>query len=231
MSGMGTSSELWTRVDGLCDGWLAPPPRSVAVAAERCTALGLPAISVTPALGRLLEMLARLTRARNVLEIGTLGGYSTAWLAEGVEAGGRVVTIEIDPERATAAEETFRLGGLAERVCVRRGAGLEVLAALEAERTEPFDLVFIDADKANSAAYFDRSLTMTRPGGLIVVDNVVRDGAIADASSTDPSTCGSREVIVRMGATRGVVTTVLQTVGSKGYDGVAIAFVNDPARR
>lgn len=200
-------------------------PRSVQVAADRSRQLGLPEISVTPSAGRLLMMLAQLTHAMRVLEIGTLGGYSTAWMAEGLAPGGRVTTIEVDAARAAAAVETFRLGDIGERVDVRHGTGLGVLASLRAERAGPFDLVFIDADKENSPNYFEAASMMTRPGGVIVIDNVVRHGEIADASSKDANVIGSREAIRRAGQAPGVSTAVLQTVGTKGYDGMVIAMV------
>ncbi|QOJ01324.1 MAG: O-methyltransferase [Phycisphaeraceae bacterium] len=227
---MDGAAELWRAVDDVCERMAGALPRGVEVAARRCAELGLPEINVTPSMGRLLEILARLTGAARVLEIGTLGGYSTAWLAEGLAPGGRVVTVEVDPARAASAEETFRLGGIGGRVSVRCGRGLEVIGALESEGAGPFDLVFIDADKENSGAYFQRALGLTRPGGVIIVDNVVRGGAIADTAGHDPRVRGSLDAIERMGASAGVLASVLQTVGSKGYDGFAIAWVGGPAR-
>jgi predicted O-methyltransferase YrrM len=224
-------SDKWTAVDVLCESLLAPVPRSVSTAEARCVALGLPPISVTPAMGRLLMILARLAGARRVLEIGTLGGYSTAWLAEALMPGGCVLTIEIDPVRAEAARETFRQAGISDRVEVRCGTGEAELCRLIEAKAEPFDLVFVDADKESSAAYFDLALGLTRVGGLIVIDNVIREGNILDAAHADPRARGSRAAIERVGASRGTFASVLQTVGSKGHDGFAIALVGEASAR
>ncbi len=212
-------------IDGLCESLMPDVPRSVAVAARRCEELGLPPISVTPLMGRFLMLLTLMSRARRVLEIGTLGGYSTAWLASGMNPHGRVVSIEIDPERAAWAQETFRLGGLSDVVEVRCGAGIDELHRLREARADAFDLVFIDADKANSAVYFEASLALTRPGGVIVVDNVIRGGAVLDDSSSDPNVRGSRSVLQAAGRATGARASVVQTVGAKGHDGFIIAVV------
>ncbi|NUQ67374.1 MAG: O-methyltransferase [Phycisphaerales bacterium] len=224
---MTNHTETWSAVDAACDELLGSTPRSVSHAAARCIELGLPAISVSPMQGRFLMLMARLSNAKRILEIGTLGGYSTAWLAEGLAPGGLVTTIELNETWATNAEQTFREGGIADRVEVRRGAALSVMAGLTPQ-PDKFDLVFIDADKENSANYVDLALQMTRVGGLIIVDNVIREGAIVDANHPDERVQGSRRAIARMGEKPLVAASVLQTVGMKGYDGFAIALVGTP---
>lgn len=216
---------MMAAVDAWCESQMKPAPRAVSVAAARCAELELPPISVTPLMGRFLMLLAQLTSARRVLEIGTLGGYSTAWLAAGMPRGGRLITIEIDPKLAAAAGETFRLAGISEVVEVRCGAGSEELRRLRREHAEQFDVVFIDADKASSALYFDECVELTRTGGVIVVDNVIRAGHVLESAHADPSVTGSRSAIEHMGRSARASATILQTVGAKGHDGFAIAMI------
>ncbi|WP_433590523.1 O-methyltransferase [Nocardia sp. CA-145437] len=186
---------------------------------------GLPAIDVSPPQGKFLYLLGKSVRARRVLEIGTLGGYSTTWLARAVGKSGRVVTLEFEPLHAEVARENLDRAGVGDRVEIRVGAALDSLPELEAERPEPFDLVFIDADKVNNTNYVRWALTLTRPGSVIVVDNVVRNGAIADADSADAAVRASREVIEFIAAEPRLDGTVVQTVGGKGWDGFAYAVV------
>lgn len=215
----------WTAVDQYITETLTPSdPMLDAALADSATA-GLPPISVAPNQGKLLQLLARAIGARRILEIGTLGGYSTIWMARALPAHGRLITLEIDPKHAAVAAANIERAGLSDRVDVRLGAALEVLPRLAAEAVEPFDLAFIDADKQNIPAYFEWALRLTRTGGLIIVDNVVRDGAVVDASSADPSVQGVRALNSLIAANPRVSATTIQTVGTKGYDGLTIAFV------
>ncbi len=223
--------EQWTDVDDYICDLLVPSNDVLDDALADSAAAGLPAISVTPAQGKLLALLVQMCSARTILEVGTLGGYSTIWLAramlaQGMAAGGRLITLESDPSHAEVARANLERAGLSDAVEVRLGAALDSLPQLAAEDLGPFDLSFIDADKANNAEYFNWALRLSRPGSVIVVDNVVRGGAVTDADSTDPATRGTRRLIEVMGTEPRVNATVIQTVGSKGYDGFALAVVN-----
>ena len=187
-------------------------------------AAGLPAINVSPVQGKLLHLLARAIGARNVLEIGTLGGYSTIWLARALPDGGRVISLEAEPRHAEVARANIARAGLDDMVEVRLGMALDLLPGL-AERAEPFDFVFIDADKPNNAAYFDWALRLSRVGAIIVVDNVVRGGDVVTAASDSPTVQGVHRFLERLAAEPRVSATAMQTVGGKGYDGFAIALV------
>ena len=220
------SKDLWNSVDTyLCERLV----RSDAVLDETLAAsaaAGLPAINVAPNQGKLLHLLARGIGARRILEVGTLGGYSTIWLARALPADGRVVTLEIDAKHAEVARANFARAGLADRIELRLGPALDSLPQLLREAADPFDLVFIDADKPGNAEYFAWALKLTRPGSLIVVDNVVRNGAVADAAGTDANVLGVRRLFDMIAGDARVSATAIQTVGSKGYDGLAIAIVN-----
>ncbi len=187
---------------------------------------GLPEIEVSPHTGRFLQVLVAATGARRVLELGTLGGYSTLWLARGLPGGGRVISLEYSPHHADVARGNLEAAGVGDRVEVRVGAALDLLAELAREHVEPFDLVFIDADKPPYADYLDAAIELSRPGTLIVADNVVRDGAIADGASEDPAVTGVQR-FNRALAThpRLEAAAVLQLVGSKGHDGLGFAVV------
>lgn len=219
------AEEQWTEVDRYFWERLLPTDPSLESALETSVTAGLPAISVSPSQGKFLQILAQLVDARSILEIGTLGGYSTIWLARGLREGGRVVTLEVDPKHAEVARLNISRAGLADIVEIRIGNALETLPRLSAERRGPFDLVFIDADKQNIPAYFEWALKLSRPGTLIVVDNVVRNGAVIDPASADPSVQGVRRFVELLAAESGASGTVLQTVGVKGYDGLAIVLV------
>jgi predicted O-methyltransferase YrrM len=218
------TEEIWTAVDRYPGDLLvnADPALDEALAAS--AAAGLPAINVSPVQGKLLHLLVRAIGARNVLEIGTLGGYSTIWLARALPDGGRVISLEADPEHADVARANIARAGLDDRVEVRLGMALDLLPGL-AENAEPFDFVFIDADKPNNAAYFDWALRLSRVGSIIVVDNVVRGGDIIDTASDSPTVQGVHRFLERLAAEPRVSATAIQTVGSKGYDGFAIALV------
>ncbi|MCP2315068.1 putative O-methyltransferase YrrM [Nocardia amikacinitolerans] len=216
----------WADVDTyLVDNLVRDPETEAALAAN--AEAGLPAIDVSAAQGKFLSLLARSTGARRVLEIGTLGGFSTIWLARAVGKAGRVITLEYEPRHAEVARANVDKAGVGDRVDIRVGAALESLPVLAAEGPEPFDLVFIDADKVNNSNYVRWALRLTRPGSVIIVDNVVRGGAVADAESDDPAVRASRELVEMLAAEPRVDATVLQTVGAKGWDGFAYAVVND----
>jgi predicted O-methyltransferase YrrM len=228
-----TPEPRWTAVDDYVNGRIVAGDAAFDAALEAAltaaTRAGLPAINVSPPQGKLLHLLARAIGARRVLEVGTLAGYSTLWLARALPPEGEVVTLEIDATHAHVAQANFAAAGLAARIDLRLGAALDSLAELERARSAqsaPFDFVFIDADKPNNANYYELALRLARRGGLIVVDNVVRNGAVADAASADASVLGTRALIDRMTGDARVSATAIQTVGSKGYDGFVLAVVN-----
>jgi len=215
----------WTEVDRYLDEVLVGSDPALDAALDDVDAAGMPAISVTPTLGKLLYILARMVGARRILEVGTLGGYSTIWLARAVPARGQVVSLEIDAGNAAVAAASLQRAGVADRVDIRIGRAVDTLAALEVAGVEPFDLVFIDADKQSNPEYLAWALRLTHVGSVIIVDNVVRGGAVADSTATDPSILGIRRMNELIAAEPRLLTTAIQTVGSKGYDGFAIALV------
>jgi predicted O-methyltransferase YrrM len=219
------SQERWTEVDRYIAEKLLRPDPALDAALRSTAEAGLPPINVSPPQGMLLMLLARAQGARRILEIGTLGGYSTIWLARALPAGGVLTTLELDPKHAKVAAANVRRAGLSRVVEIRQGPALETLPKLEAERKDPFDLFFIDADKPNNPDYFAWALRLSRPGSLIIVDNVIRDGAVVDGTSRDPDVRGVRRLNDIMAAEPRVIATEIQTVGSKGYDGFAIALV------
>jgi predicted O-methyltransferase YrrM len=220
-----TQDEKWIAVDDyIAENLLEDDPaQDATLAASR--AAGLPEIQVAPLQGKLLMILAASLGARNILEIGTLGGYSTIWLARGLVDGGRVITLDVNADYAEVARKNFANAGVADRIELRVGPALESLAALHAEDAEPFDLVFIDADKPNIPTYFDWAVKLARAGTLIVVDNVVREGAILAAQSENKHVKGLRGFFARVAADPRVTATAIQTVGNKGHDGLAIVRV------
>ena len=217
--------DLWTRVDDYLSRTLVPNDDALAAALSASDAAGLPAIQVTPNQGRFLQLLARSLGARAILELGTLGGYSTLWLARGLQPGGRLVTLEAVPRHAEVAQASFVRAGLSDVISIRVGPALDTLPKLVAEGAGPFDLVFIDADKPSLPDYFEWSLRLSRPGTVLVVDNVIRDGEVADAGSADASVQGVRRMNALIAAEPRVSATAIQTVGSKGYDGFAFVLV------
>lgn len=220
--------EQWSAVDGFFAERLAPAdPVLEAVLAANASA-GLPPHDVSPLQGRLLELLVRLAGARRVLEIGTLGGTSTIWMARALPAGGRIVTLEADPRHAAVARDNLVRAGIADRVELVEGPAVESLSALARAREEPFDLVFIDADKPSNPAYLAFALALTRAGSVIVADNVVRDGRVVDEDSADPRVQGVRRFIELVAGEPRLVATALQTVGVKGWDGFVLATVVAP---
>jgi predicted O-methyltransferase YrrM len=219
------SQEPWYAVDRYFADLLAPAEPALTAALEASAAAGLPAIHVSPNLGKLLQLLAQLREARNILEMGTLGGYSTIWLARALPADGRLVTLEADPEFAQVARANIARAGLDGLVELRVGPALDTLPQLAAEGRGPFDLIFIDADKPNYPDYLRWALELSRRGSLIVADNVVRGGAVVDAATGDPSVQGVQRFNEMLAAESRVSSTAIQTVGTKGYDGFAIALV------
>ena len=222
---MDQAESLWNAVDTYAAGRLLRPDAAMAAVRADSVAAGLPDIAVSPLQGKLLQLLVGMQGARRILEVGTLGGYSTAWLARGLPADGQVVSVEVDPHHAEVARANLAHAGVDDRVEVIVGAGLDVLPQLA--EGAPFDLVFLDADKPNNAAYLGWALHLTRPGAAIIVDNVVRGGGLADAESDDPAVQGARQVLDAVRAEPRLSATVVQTVGSKGYDGFLLARVLD----
>ncbi|HEY2141273.1 MAG TPA: O-methyltransferase [Solirubrobacteraceae bacterium] len=224
--------ERWTAVDRYITDLLLPEDPALEAALKASDVAGLPSIAVTANQGKLLELLARVQGARTILELGTLGGYSTIWLARALPASGHLVTLEAEPRYAEIAEANIARAGFAEIVELRVGPALQTLPQLLAEDAGPFDLIFIDADKANNPGYFEWSLKLSRPGTLIITDNVVRDGAILDPDAFDPTLGnegirGVRRFYEMVGAEPRVSATAIQTVGAKGYDGFALMLVED----
>lgn len=220
------TQELWSAVDDYFNETVVAPDQALADALRDSDAAGLRRISVSPSQGKLLQLLARLHGARKILEIGTLGGYSAIWLARALPADGRLVSLEIDPQTAAVARANIERAGLSSRVEVRVGPALDTLPRLVDEGLAPFDFVFIDADKPSNPQYLEWALALARPGAVIVVDNVVRKGAVADAASTDPDVVGVRRCLEMIAANPRLSATAIQTVGGKGYDGFALALVS-----
>ncbi len=219
------SQEQWTAVDRYITELFVPPDPALDAALQSSDAAGLPSINVSPNQGKLLYLLAQVQRARNILEIGTLGAYSTIWLGRALPAGGRLITLEFDPKHAEVARANIARAGLAGVVELRLGRALDTLPQLVAEERGPFDLIFIDADKQGYPDYLAWALKLSRRGSLIIADNVVRKGAVADPASADSNVQGVRRYNQLLAAEPRVSATVIQTVGSKGYDGLAIALV------
>jgi predicted O-methyltransferase YrrM len=208
------TQELWTKVDDYLSGLLVPPDPALDAALKASAAAGLPSIQVSPCQGKFLMLLARLKDARNILELGTLGGYSTIWLARALPPGGRLITLEVDARHAQTARANLIHARLDHLVELFVGPALEILPRLAAECRGPFDLIFIDADKPNTPAYFQWALKLSRRGTVIVTDNVIRKGAVADGDSTDPSVLGMQRFLELVAAEPRVTATTLQTVGS-----------------
>jgi predicted O-methyltransferase YrrM len=222
---MEAQETLWRRVDEYLNGLLIGHDAALEEALRDSARASLPAINVAPNQGKLLHLLARSINARRILEIGTLGGYSTIWLARALPPDGTVVTLEYEQKHADVARRNIERAGLKDRVELMVGRALQLLPAIHARRDQPFDLVFIDADKPSNPGYFEWALKLTRPGSLIIIDNVVRKGAVIDGSSTDASILGTRQCMEMISREPRVSATAFQTVGSKEYDGMLIALV------
>jgi len=225
LKGVITLRERWTAVDSYIGESLVPADPVLEAALQTSADAGLPPISVSPSQGTMLHVLARAQGARRILEIGTLGGYSAIWLGRALPTGGRLITLEAEPRHAEVARANLARAGLRDLAEVRVGPALETLPQLHAAGDAPFDLIFIDADKPAYPDYLSWSLRLSRPGTMIIADNVVRDGAVADPASRDANVQGVRRFIEMMAAEPRISATVIQTVGSKGYDGFALAVV------
>lgn len=220
------SAELWGRVDDYIVDRLVDEDQALADALKANAANGLRPIDVSAAQGKFLHLLVRMSRATRILEVGTLGAYSTIWMAKALPAGGAIVTLEYEPHHAEVARRNIARAGYSGRIEVRVGAAAETLPVLAAEKPEPFDFVFIDADKPNNTVYLDWAIKLGRPGTVIVLDNVVRDGQVANAESRDPNVLGSRGAFELIAANPRLSATALQTVGAKGYDGFAVMILD-----
>jgi predicted O-methyltransferase YrrM len=219
------NQKTWSAVDDYIAENLLPADTVLEAALRSNRSRGLPAIDVSPAQGKLLYLLARMNGARRILEVGTLGGYSTIWLARALPKDGKVVTLELEQHHADVAQVNFKMAGLSDRIDLRIGPALKSLEMLGAENAGPFDLVFIDADKPNNPNYLTWAMRLSRPGTVIVCDNVIRDGTVINTRSGDPNVEGARAAFSFMAKAAGLEATAIQTVGAKGYDGFAIAIV------
>ena len=219
------SQDRWTAVERYFGDLLFPPDPALDAALADSVAAGLPPINVSAAQGRLLALMAQMIQARRILEIGTLGGYSTIWLARALAAGGRIVTLEIDARHADVARRHFERAAVSDRIDLRVGPAQETLPAIQAEGVGPFDLIFVDADKPSYPEYLEWSIRLSRPGGVIIVDNIVRDGAVVDEHTADARVQGVRRFNAALALERRVTATAIQLVGAKGYDGFAVMIV------
>lgn len=218
------SQTVWTQVDDYIGGLLLPADPVLDAALEASAAAGLPTIQVSAAQGKLLSVLAGAVGAKTILEIGTLGGYSTIWLARALPPDGRLISLEVNPTHAEVARANLARAGVDGIAEVRLGRAIDTLPLL-ADEGLSFDFVFIDADKPSTPAYFEWALRLTRRGGMIITDNVIRDGKVIDADSDDPNVQGVRAFNAMLAAEPRVTSTIIQVVGSKGYDGMALALV------
>jgi predicted O-methyltransferase YrrM len=219
------SQQQWTDVDGYTADLLVREDDALRAAAEQSAAAGLPPIAVSPNQGKLLHLLVRMQGASSILELGTLGGYSTIWLARALPPGGRLVTLEVEPRYAAVAAANIARARVADRVEQRVGPALDLLRELVGERAGPFDFIFIDADKRSTPEYFELALELSQEGSVILTDNVVRGGGLIDPANEDPGVEGMRRFHELLAAAPGATGTTIQTVGSKGYDGFTLALV------
>jgi predicted O-methyltransferase YrrM len=219
------TQEVWEAVDKYFDKMLIPHDSTLDDALAAAAAAKLPAIQVSSVQGKLLQLLARIMGARNILEIGTLGGYSTIWMARALPEGGRIITLEADPKHAEVARKNFARAGVESKVELRPGKALDTLPKVAADGLGPFDMFFIDANKSNMPEYFEWSLKLARTGSVIIADNVVREGAVLDAKSKDDDIQGIRRFLEMVGKEKRVSGTALQTVSTKNYDGFALVLV------
>lgn len=219
------NDELWTTVDDYIDALFVPADQALDDALRDSSAAGLPPINVAPNQGKLLELLAKINRSRRILEIGTLGGYSTIWMARSLPENGELISLELDLHHAAVARKNIDRAGFGSKVDIRVGPAADSLRDMISEGVEPFDFVFIDADKESYPQYFTLSMELSRAGTVIVADNVVREGAVTDPTSADERVQGVRQFFDLVAASERVEGTVIQTVGSKGYDGFALLRV------
>jgi predicted O-methyltransferase YrrM len=225
------SKLLWTEVDEYFTGLLAPGDAELNAAVKTNRQARLPEIDVSPLQGKFLHVLVRITQAKRVLEIGTLGGYSTICMARALPKGGRIVTLEFEPRHAEIARANLRRAKMLARVDIRIGPALQTLPVLHSSGEGPFDFIFIDADKENNPQYLEWAVKLSRPGTVILVDNVARHGAVIESKSTEPDIVGTRRMMKQMAKNPRLSATALQTVGVKGLDGFAIAVVENASER
>ena len=219
------TQETWTAVDQYLESALLSRDEALEAALANSNAKGLPQIAVSPSQGKMLHLLAKMQGASRILEVGTLGGYSTIWLARALPTNGHLTTLELDPKHAAVARENLARSNLAALTTVIEGPALDSLAALAATNPTPFDFVFIDADKPNNPSYFDWALKLTRPGSTIIVDNIVRNGDIIDPNASEDRIKGVQTLLAQISTNKNVSATVVQTVGTKGYDGFLLSRV------
>ncbi|THU40636.1 O-methyltransferase [Niastella caeni] len=219
------NNELFESVDNYISNLLGHEDEALIATTRSLKETGMPAISVSPNQGKFLQLLALLCNAKNILELGTLAGYSTIWMARALPEDGQLVTLESDPKHAEVAQKNIERAGLASRVHIKTGKALDLLPQLHAEGAGPFDMIFIDADKPPYAEYFQWALRLSRPGTLIVADNVIREGKVLDENSTEPAVAGAQRFNKMLGNSTAVTATILQMVGVKEYDGMALAVV------
>jgi len=219
------TQQLLSAVDQYISHLLEPADPVLAATEQSITDNGIPQISISPNQGKFLQILALLSHAKNILEIGTLGGYSTIWLARALPADGKLVTLELEPMHAAVAQKNIDLAGLGAKVKIKIGNALGLLPQMVADEAGPFDMIFIDADKTPYAEYFQWALRLSRPGTLIVADNVIREGKVLEANHPDERVSGVQRFNELLGNTPGVIATIIQTVGLKEYDGMALAIV------
>jgi caffeoyl-CoA O-methyltransferase len=219
------NNEIFESVDRYISNLLGHEDEALIAATRSLKEAGMPAISISPNQGKFLQVLALLCNAKNILELGTLAGYSTIWMARALPKDGKLITLEYDPKHAAVAQKNIERAGVAGQVQIKTGKALDILPQLHAEGAGPFDMIFIDADKPPYADYFEWALKLARPGTLIVVDNVIRDGRVLDENSTDAAVGGAQRFNKVLGASTAVTATILQMVGVKEYDGMAIAVV------
>ena len=219
------SAELWADVDTYIVDKLVKEDASLAAALAANTAAGLPAMDVSAAQGKFLSLMVRITGARRILELGTLGGYSTIWMAKALPDDGRLVTLEYEPHHAAVARKNIDSAGIGDKVTIHVGAAVDTLPIVATDNTVPFDFIFIDADKPSNPIYLDWAVKLSRPGTVIILDNVIRDGKVLDPDNTDPRIIGTRAAYDIIGAHPRLEATALQTVGAKGWDGFAIMVV------
>ena len=217
--------KIFEAVDQYISNLFIPPDENLTAAELSHRLENIPLINVSPNLGRLLHLFAKLTKAKKILEVGTLAGYSTIWMAKALPEDGRLISLEIDPHHAEVARKNIERAGLSSRVEIRVGKAIELLPRLVKEKAGPFDMIFIDADKPPYTEYFEWSLKLSRPGTLIIADNVIRDGKVLDPNHDDPMVKGAQRFNQALAANRHVSATILQTIGIKEYDGMAIAIV------
>lgn len=217
--------KIWAEVDRYLGDLLAPHDAGLAHAIQANQSAGLPSIDVPPLLGKFLDLTIRISGARRVLEIGTLGGYSTIWMARALPDGGKVITLELEPRHAEIARANFEAAGVSDRVEIRLGPALDSLHAMHQEGSSPFDLFFIDADKQSIPDYLDWSVKLSHPGTVIIADNVVRDGKVLSAKTRDPNVRGVQRFLELVAANPRLSATAVPTVGERGYDGFAVAIV------